>query len=77
MEKKSTDKLLDFDTESLKNHSRWPILNEEIVCICATIEIVLDLYMKILIRWQILNEEIDCTEEEMMLFAALQLQVVN
>ena len=28
------------------------------------------------IRWQILNEEIDCTEEEMMLFAALQLQVV-
>ena len=26
-------------------------------------------------RWQILNEEIDCTEEEMMLFSALQLQV--
>ena len=26
-------------------------------------------------RWQILNEEVDCTEEEMMLFAALQLQV--
>jgi len=26
-------------------------------------------------RWQILNEEIDCTEEEMMLFVALQLQV--
>lgn len=26
-------------------------------------------------RWQLLNEEIDCTEEEMMLFAALQLQV--
>ena len=26
-------------------------------------------------RWQILNEEMDCTEEEMMLFAALQLQV--
>merc|ERR1719367_2250089 len=26
-------------------------------------------------RWQILNEEIDCTEEEMLLFAALQLQV--
>jgi len=26
-------------------------------------------------RWQILNEEIDCTEEEMMLFAALHLQV--
>ena len=23
-------------------------------------------------RWQILNEEIDCTEEEMLLFAALQ-----
>ena len=23
-------------------------------------------------KWQILNEEIDCTEEEMMLFAALQ-----
>ena len=56
---------------------RWQILNEEIcICICATIEIVLDFYMKILIRWQILNEEIDCTEEEMMLFAALQLQVV-
>ena len=28
-------------------------------------------------RWQILNEEIDCTEEEMMLFAALQLQVID
>merc|ERR1712018_942022 len=26
-------------------------------------------------KWQLLNEEIDCTEEEMMLFAALQLQV--
>lgn len=26
-------------------------------------------------RWQLLNEEIDCTEEEMMLFGALQLQV--
>merc|ERR1719402_2045635 len=26
-------------------------------------------------RWQILNEEVDCAEEEMMLFAALQLQV--
>jgi len=26
-------------------------------------------------RWQILNEEVDCTEEEMMLFGALQLQV--
>ena len=26
-------------------------------------------------RWQLLNKEIDCTEEEMMLFAALQLQV--
>ena len=26
-------------------------------------------------KWQILNEGIDCTEEEMMLFAALQLQV--
>ena len=25
-------------------------------------------------RWQILNEEIDCTEEEMMLFAALQVR---
>ena len=23
-------------------------------------------------RWQILNEEIDCTEEEMLLFSALQ-----
>ena len=23
-------------------------------------------------KWQLLNEEIDCTEEEMMLFAALQ-----
>ena len=28
-------------------------------------------------RWQILNEEMDCTEEEMMLFAALQLQVTT
>ncbi|KAF5275198.1 hypothetical protein FQR65_LT04230 [Abscondita terminalis] len=27
-------------------------------------------------RWQLLNEEIDCTEEEMLMFAALQLQVV-
>jgi len=27
-------------------------------------------------KWQILNEEIDCTEEEMLLFSALQLQVV-
>lgn len=26
-------------------------------------------------RWQILNEEIECTEEEMLMFAALQLQV--
>merc|ERR1719225_1863603 len=26
-------------------------------------------------RWQLLNEEIDCTEEEMLLFAFLQLQV--
>ena len=26
-------------------------------------------------RWQLLNEEIDCTEEEMLLFASLQLQV--
>jgi len=26
-------------------------------------------------KWQILNEGIDCTEEEMLLFAALQLQV--
>ena len=26
-------------------------------------------------KWQILNEEIDCTEEEMLLFASLQLQV--
>ncbi len=26
-------------------------------------------------KWQLLNEGIDCTEEEMMLFAALQLQV--
>eukprot|EP00095_Tigriopus_kingsejongensis_P007015 maker-scaffold232_size243569-snap-gene-0.17 protein:Tk07015 transcript:maker-scaffold232_size243569-snap-gene-0.17-mRNA-1 annotation:"unc-112-related protein" len=26
-------------------------------------------------KWQILNEEMDCTEEEMLLFAALQLQV--
>ena len=31
----------------------------------------------IYVRWQILNEEIDCTEEEMMLFAALQLQVLG
>ena len=28
-------------------------------------------------RWQILNEEIDCTEEEMLLFASLQLQVTT
>jgi len=27
-------------------------------------------------RWQIINEEIDCTEEEMLLFASLQLQVL-
>ena len=27
-------------------------------------------------RWSILTEEIDCTEEEMMMFAALQLQVI-
>ncbi|NP_001408898.1 unc-112-related protein-like [Bombyx mandarina] len=26
-------------------------------------------------RWQILNQEVNCTEEEMMLFAALQLQI--
>ncbi|CAG9838342.1 unnamed protein product [Diabrotica balteata] len=26
-------------------------------------------------KWQLLNEEIDCTEEEMLLFAALQLQI--
>ncbi|ODN02153.1 hypothetical protein Ocin01_04534 [Orchesella cincta] len=26
-------------------------------------------------RWQLLNEEIDCTEEEMLMFSALQLQV--
>lgn len=26
-------------------------------------------------RWQLLTEEIDCTEEEMLLFASLQLQV--
>ena len=26
-------------------------------------------------KWQILNEEIDCTEEEMMLFAALQVRI--
>lgn len=26
-------------------------------------------------RWQVLNEEIDCTEEEMLMFGALQLQV--
>ncbi|XP_059621462.1 unc-112-related protein-like [Phlebotomus argentipes] len=26
-------------------------------------------------RWQLLNEEMDCTEEEMLMFAALQLQV--
>ena len=25
-------------------------------------------------KWQLLNEEIDCTEEEMMLFAALQVE---
>ncbi|KAF5274387.1 hypothetical protein FQA39_LY07267 [Lamprigera yunnana] len=27
-------------------------------------------------RWQLLNEEIDCTEEEMLMFGALQLQVI-
>lgn len=27
-------------------------------------------------KWQLLNEEIDCTEEEMLMFGALQLQVV-
>ena len=26
-------------------------------------------------KWQLLNEEIDCTEEEMLMFGALQLQV--
>lgn len=26
-------------------------------------------------KWQLLNEEIDCTEEEMLMFAALQVQV--
>lgn len=26
-------------------------------------------------KWQLLNEELDCTEEEMLMFAALQLQV--
>ena len=26
-------------------------------------------------KWQLLNEGIDCTEEEMMLFAALQVQI--
>ena len=26
-------------------------------------------------KWHLLNEEIDCTEEEMLMFAALQLQV--
>lgn len=27
-------------------------------------------------KWQLLNEEIDCTEEEMLLFAALQVSFV-
>jgi kindlin 2 len=27
-------------------------------------------------RWQLLNEEIDCTEEEMLMFAALQVDYV-
>jgi kindlin 2 len=26
-------------------------------------------------KWQLLNEELDCTEEEMLMFAALQFQV--
>ena len=26
-------------------------------------------------KWQLLNEELDCTEEEMLMFGALQLQV--
>lgn len=28
-------------------------------------------------RWQILNEEIDCTEEEMLVFAALQVIFIS
>ena len=28
-------------------------------------------------KWQLLNEEIDCTEEEMMLFAALQVIIAD
>lgn len=27
-------------------------------------------------RWQLLNEEVDCTEEEMLMFAALQVSFV-
>ena len=26
-------------------------------------------------KWQLLNEEIDCTEEEMLMFAALQVRI--
>lgn len=28
-------------------------------------------------KWQLLNEEIDCTEEEMLMFAALQVSHTN
>ena len=28
-------------------------------------------------RWQLLNEEIDCTEEEMLMFAALQVSLMG
>lgn len=28
-------------------------------------------------RWQILNQEVQCTEEEMLLFAALQVNVLK
>lgn len=28
-------------------------------------------------KWQILNEEIECTEEEMLLFAALQVKIIT
>ena len=46
-----------------------------IIIIIILIIFILLLIIIITTRWQLLNEEIDCTEEEMLLFASLQLQV--
>ena len=46
-----------------------------IIIIIIMIFILLFVIDIITTRWQLLNEEIDCTEEEMLLFASLQLQV--